>query len=131
MRSSRSLCLPLRRGLAPCKSTNSKWTSSAAASERFELGSPNSADRDSENRRALRLSIGTAILPVILIVVAIAIPNSLKARIAANQASAVGSLRTINTAEMTCASTFDKGIHLFWQLSGLPPAEAQTPALPV
>jgi len=42
-----------------------------------------------------------AILPamaIVLIIAAIAIPNLLRARIAANEASAVGSLRTINTA---------------------------------
>ncbi len=53
--------------------------------------------------------IGTAALPVILIVAAIAIPNLLRSRIAANQASAVGSLRTINVCEITYASTFNKG----------------------
>jgi hypothetical protein len=41
-----------------------------------------------------------AIIPF-LIVAAIAIPNLLRSRIAANEASAVGSLRTLNTAEIT------------------------------
>lgn len=44
-----------------------------------------------------------------LIIAAIAIPNLLKSRIAANQASAVGSLRTINTAEIEYASTYNTG----------------------
>jgi prepilin-type N-terminal cleavage/methylation domain-containing protein len=39
------------------------------------------------------------VVAIILIIAAIAIPNLLRARIAANEASAVGSLRTINTAE--------------------------------
>jgi len=52
---------------------------------------------------------GAAALPVILIMAAIAIPNLLRSRIAANQASAVGSLRTINVAEITYAATYDKG----------------------
>ena len=43
---------------------------------------------------------GAAIVPV-LIIAAIAIPNLLRARIAANQAYAVGSLRTINVAAIT------------------------------
>ena len=47
-------------------------------------------------------------IPVILIIAAIAIPNLLRSRIAANESSAVGSLRTINTAEVTYASTFPK-----------------------
>ena len=42
--------------------------------------------------------MGVAIIPV-LIIAAIAIPNLLRSRIAANEASAVGSLRMINTAE--------------------------------
>lgn len=44
-------------------------------------------------------------LPFLLIVAAIAIPNLLKSRMAANEASAVGSLRTIATAENSYAST--------------------------
>jgi prepilin-type N-terminal cleavage/methylation domain-containing protein len=38
---------------------------------------------------------------IILIIAGIAIPNLLRSRMAANEASAVGSLRTINTAEVT------------------------------
>ena len=41
------------------------------------------------------------VVAIILIIAAIAIPNLLRSRIAANQASAVGSLRTLNTAEIT------------------------------
>jgi len=46
------------------------------------------------------------VVTIILIIAAIAIPNLLRARIAANEASAVASLRTINTAEITYASTY-------------------------
>src|ERR1700687_5557909 len=49
------------------------------------------------------------VVAIILIIAAIAIPNLLRSRIAANQASAVGSLRTLNTAEITYASTFNVG----------------------
>lgn len=45
------------------------------------------------------------VVAIILIIAAIAIPNLLKSRIAANEASAVGSLRTVNTAEITYASS--------------------------
>ena len=38
------------------------------------------------------------VVAIILIIAAIAIPNLLHARIAANEASAVGSLRSLNTA---------------------------------
>ncbi len=46
------------------------------------------------------------VVAIILIIAAIAIPNLLRARIAANEASAVGSMRTINTAETTYNSTY-------------------------
>jgi type IV pilus assembly protein PilA len=49
------------------------------------------------------------VVAIILIIAAIAIPNLLKSRIAANQASAVGSLRTMNTSEVTYASTYTTG----------------------
>jgi prepilin-type N-terminal cleavage/methylation domain-containing protein len=41
------------------------------------------------------------VVAIILIIAAIAIPNLLRARIAANEASSVASIRTINTAEVT------------------------------
>ncbi len=46
------------------------------------------------------------VVAIILIIAAIAIPNLLRSRIAANEASAVGSVRTINTAEVTYSSTY-------------------------
>ena len=50
--------------------------------------------------------ISIVAIPFILIIAAIAIPNLLRARISANEASAVGSIRTINTAEVTYASMY-------------------------
>jgi len=49
------------------------------------------------------------VVAIILIIAAIAIPSLLRSRIAANQASAVGSLRTINTVEVAYASTYNTG----------------------
>ena len=46
------------------------------------------------------------VVAIILILAAIAVPNLLKSKIAANEASAVGSLRTINTAETTYNLTY-------------------------
>jgi len=46
------------------------------------------------------------VVAIILIIAAIAIPNLLRSRIAANEASAVGSLRTLNTAEITYNVTY-------------------------
>lgn len=49
------------------------------------------------------------VVAIILIIAAIALPNFTKSRMAANEASAVGSLRTLNTAEVTYASTYNTG----------------------
>ena len=49
------------------------------------------------------------VVAIILIIAAIAIPNLLRAKMAANEASAVGSVRTINTAAITYASTYSNG----------------------
>lgn len=46
------------------------------------------------------------VIGIILIIAAIAIPTLLRSRIATNEASAVSSLRTINTAQFTYASTY-------------------------
>jgi len=48
--------------------------------------------------------MGIAFIPFLLIIAAIAIPNLLRSRMAANEASAVGSLRTYNTAMISYAS---------------------------
>lgn len=48
-------------------------------------------------------------LQVLLIIAAIAIPNLIRSRIAAGQASAGGNLRTLNTAAITYASTYGRG----------------------
>jgi prepilin-type N-terminal cleavage/methylation domain-containing protein len=59
------------------------------------------------------------VVAIILIIAAIAIPNLLRSRIAANEASAVGSIRTINTSEVTYASTYpDVGFGLLPALGG-------------
>ena len=49
--------------------------------------------------------VGLAIIPVILIVAAIAIPNLLRARIAANESSAVASVRTLLAGETAYSSS--------------------------
>ena len=46
------------------------------------------------------------VVAIILIIAAIAIPNMLRARMAANESSAVGSLRTINTAMSSYQTTY-------------------------
>jgi type IV pilus assembly protein PilA len=66
------------------------------------------------------------VVAIIMIIAAIAIPNLLKARIAANQASAVGSLRTIITAETSYQSSFGQFSSTLAALGGLSPCTAST-----
>jgi type IV pilus assembly protein PilA len=49
------------------------------------------------------------VVAIILIIAAIAIPNLMRARMSANEASAVGSVRTINTSEVQYNSTYGVG----------------------
>jgi type IV pilus assembly protein PilA len=49
------------------------------------------------------------VVAIILIIAAIAIPNLLRSKMAANEASAVSSVRTITTAETTYASSWGSG----------------------
>jgi hypothetical protein len=44
----------------------------------------------------------------VLIAAAVAIPNLIRSRIAANESSAIGSVRTVNTAQVTYSVTFPK-----------------------
>jgi type IV pilus assembly protein PilA len=46
------------------------------------------------------------VVAIILIIAAIAVPSYLHARIEANESSAVGSLRTVNTAQITFNSSY-------------------------
>ena len=61
------------------------------------------------------------VVAIILIIAAIAIPNLLRSRMAANESSAVGSLRTINTAEVTYSTTYPTvGFAVLASLGGAP-----------
>ncbi len=46
------------------------------------------------------------VVAIILIIAAIAIPNLLRARIAANESASVSAVRTINTAEVTYSTSY-------------------------
>ncbi|HVA93786.1 MAG TPA: prepilin-type N-terminal cleavage/methylation domain-containing protein [Candidatus Dormibacteraeota bacterium] len=46
------------------------------------------------------------VVAIILIIAAIAIPNLLRSKMAANEASAVGSMRTINTSAVAYSTTY-------------------------
>lgn len=49
------------------------------------------------------------VVAIILIIAAIAVPNLLRSRMAANEASAAGSLRSIATANVTYTTTYNAG----------------------
>jgi type IV pilus assembly protein PilA len=73
------------------------------------------------------------VVAIILIIAAIAIPNLLRSKMSANEASAVNSLRTINTAEVTYSSTYGTGYGLLIVLgtpaAGCPVATAAAACL--
>jgi type IV pilus assembly protein PilA len=68
------------------------------------------------------------VVAIILVIAAMAIPNFLRSKISANEASAVSSLRTINTAQTTYALTYpevgyaDQLTKLAYPPSGTPPS---------
>src|SRR5713226_7854251 len=67
------------------------------------------------------------VVAIILIIAAIAIPNLLRSKIAANESSAVGSVRTINTAEVTYKSSWGSGFAgCLTNLGGASPCVAAT-----
>ena len=68
------------------------------------------------------------VVAIILIVAAIAIPSLLRSRIAANQASSVGSLRTLNTAEITYSSTYNMGFSATMAYLAPPAAAGASPS---
>jgi prepilin-type N-terminal cleavage/methylation domain-containing protein len=69
------------------------------------------------------------VVAIILIIAAIAIPNLLRSKIAANESSAVSSIRSINTAEVTYSSSWGSGYAATVDnLGGLAPCTVATAA---
>jgi len=66
------------------------------------------ATAKSSYRKGIFVSIGS-LVGVVLIVAVIAIPNLLRARMSANEATAVNTIRTIFTAQVAYSSAYEKG----------------------
>ena len=64
------------------------------------------------------------VVAIILIIAAIAIPNLMRAKMAANESSAVGSIRTITTAEVSYSTTYGTGYAQLASLGGAAPCVA-------
>ncbi|MFY9585513.1 MAG: prepilin-type N-terminal cleavage/methylation domain-containing protein [Candidatus Acidiferrales bacterium] len=82
--------------------------------------------RMSQKNRGFSLIELLIVVAIILIIAAIAIPSLLRSKLNANEASAVHSVRTLNTACATYASTY--GIGYPAALSNLGPAVVPTAA---
>ena len=79
------------------------------------------------NQKGFSLIELLIVVAIILIIAAIAIPNLLRSRMAANEASAVGSLRTINTACVTYSTTYPN-VGYPGSLAAMGPAASATSA---
>jgi type IV pilus assembly protein PilA len=93
----------------------------------FTKQAPVSVTRLYGEESAIRAASSSGSVDVggVLVVAAIAIPNLIRSRMAANEASAVGSIRSMNTAQVTYATMFPKqGFAQNLAALGLDPAGA-------
>jgi type IV pilus assembly protein PilA len=73
------------------------------------LNNSGNSDRVKGSGRGFSLIELLIVIAIILIIAAIAIPNMLRAKMAANEASGVSNLRTITTASLVYSSTYNNG----------------------
>jgi type IV pilus assembly protein PilA len=71
-----------------------------------KLKSTKTREKEMRKQKGFSLIELLIVVAIILIIAAIAIPNLLRARMAANESSAVASIRTINTGMVTYNSTY-------------------------
>jgi prepilin-type N-terminal cleavage/methylation domain-containing protein len=86
------------------------------------FGCRHNTGRMERSRRGFSLIELLIVVAIILIIAAIAIPNLMRARIAANQASELSNLRTVTTASVVYSSTYGNWLssglaHLWWSWS--------------
>jgi type IV pilus assembly protein PilA len=96
----------IERGTKRLEEGQAKTIQSARSKMKMRKNMRNNKEKAQQGFSLIELLI---VVSIILIIAAIAIPSLLRAKTVANEASAVGSLRTLNTACITYSSTFGLG----------------------
>jgi len=86
-------------------------------------------EREQEGFSLIELLV---VVMIVLVIAAVAIPNLLRSRMSANEASAVASMRTVMTAEIIYSTNYPAGFSVDLQslADGGAPANCLPPAIP-